>query len=255
MQGQSEKFEKRFDFDIAKGKTVEGSAYLKGLRTDKVKTLDDVLAVVASKEKKAHKQIKQTVSYETARLVFHRIVTEKLAAQGKMFYVAGNDAVVIRNLILYFIGDNNSSFDLRKGICLMGNVGPGKTFLMESFQRFCQVLNLKDKQFKMVSTNDIYDRIAASGNKTVTMSRYFKGDYCFDDLGDEPLKYMDYGNEILYMIRVMTKRYEAYSRGKIFTYATMNLDVPQLRERYGERFYDRFKDMFNIVLMDSPSKR
>jgi DNA replication protein DnaC len=255
LKSQQDALRNRFAAPITFGVSEVGKAHLKNLRITKTKRIEDVFASIENKERKEHKRIKHDVSYETARMILWKIFKEKLAAQNREFYADGNDIEVITNLLKYFIGDASSIYDLTKGICLMGNVGPGKTFLLESFQRFCGELGLKERMFKMVSTNDVYDKISSSGNKSITMSRFFKADWCFDDLGDEPLKYSDYGNELLFMIRIMTKRYEAFSRGKMTTHATSNLDVADLKERYGERFFDRFKQMFNVVVMTSQSKR
>ena len=229
-------------------------AYFRKLNSGEDNSLGAILNRVEAKEAKTHKRVQQEVDYDFARTVLWKIFSTKLEAQNRKFKMEGNDMWVIQNLLKYFIGDDSSEFDLQKGICLMGSVGPGKTFLLESFGRLASELKLA-KAFKMVSTSDIYDRVAASQNKTVTMSRYYKGNVCFDDLGDEPLIYKDFGNDLAYVIRIFTKRYEAFSRGKIFTFATSNLEPKDLQERYGERFYDRFKQMFNAVVLTAPTKR
>ena len=250
------RIEQRFDSPITKGVTDAGKDYLKQLNAQKEPlNLKTLISRADRKENREHKNLKQTFTFEEAKFVWWRIVKAKLKTQNREFEADGNDLAIYMDLIKYFINDESSNFKLDKGLLFMGNVGPGKTFCMEVFKSFCDVLQLNDKRFKFCSCCDVYDDIGKAKNKIASMSEYYKSNYAFDDLGDEPLYFKDYGNDIQYMLRILTKRYEAFSRGKLFTFMTTNLTVKDVENRYGERIYDRFKQMFNVVGFTAQSKR
>ena len=233
-------FENRFAGTPFLAKTPEQKKYLK-----KVTSKEDF-------------SLKSMLRKATAKKLLWKIIQTKLASQGRKFEHDGNDLVVIRDLLKYFIGDPSGDLDLRKGICLSGDVGMGKTFLMECFMSFTKITN--NRTFGKIGCGDIYEEIGKAsksrfGSSAAAMSKYYKKNLFFDDLGNEPLVFQDYGNKIEFMDRIFFKREESFRNGLCISHITTNLKGKEISERYGKRFFDRFKQMFNVLVMTAPSKR
>lgn len=253
LRGQKQRFDSRFESKPFIAKTDFQKNYLQNLNNRKKSTFDDLLNTIEKDCVRPKRIDQQKIPYDSAKVVLWKIYKERLKQKSKEFIFSGNDKEVIQMLLKYFIGDASCGLDMDKGICLVGGVGMGKTFMMESFQQFCQKLPIK--KFVMKGAEDVYDEMASSTNPTKTMTKYYKGPWCFDDLGAEPLIFQDYGNKRAYMERIFFKRNEAFRRGYMTTHVTTNLMPSDIKERYGERFYDRFKEMFNVIHMTAKSKR
>ena len=248
-----ERIQKRFETKPFIAETETQKQYLNTLKTDDAVSVNSIIAKVTKAEFRGHKHPKQIMEYDDAKRILWRIMNTKLANEGRTFEHAGNDLEVIQNLLKYFIGDNSSAYDLRKGICLAGGVGMGKTFLMESFMTFTKAIN--GRTFRKVGTGDVYDDISGAKNPTVALKKYYHGNVFFDDLGNEPAIFQHFGNVIAYMDRIMFKREEANRVGVCITHFTTNLKGSDISQRYGQRFMDRFKKELNVIVMTAPSKR
>lgn len=175
--------------------------------------------------------------------------------------------VILKHLCAYFTYDPRSGYDPRKGLLLCGGVGIGKTTLMEFFQR-----NQK-ASYRIVSCRDIESAYASSdkdtgGEKAIHQySENFKValnsnpfghqmvGYCFDDLGTEVVG-KHYGKEKEVMIEVLLNRYDKHVEF-FMTHVTTNLGSDEVRARYGDRVFDRMREMFNIIdfPVDAKSRR
>ena len=170
-----------------------------------------------------------------------------------------NKAIIV-NLIKYFIGDKTlrSDWSLHKGLLCIGDVGSGKTFLMSVMQDFCKVVRHPHHQFKMKACTNIYDAIN-NNNPIKSLQPYYKNNWCFDDLGDEPTTLKYYGNDIDFMTKIITRRYEIFVNGHCVTHATTNLIPKDIQEKYGARFFDPdasgCRALFNIVVFKGESRR
>ena len=146
----------------------------------------------------------------------------------------------------------------RFGVMLCGTCGNGKSTLMYAFQ---QALNfLADKnhfdfmgnQFKPKMT--IYDSYELSQlardikEFTLIKNKPLLG---IDDLGNEPVEILDYGNPIHPIIRLIEYRYINQS----FTFITTNLTAKEIRTKYGDRIADRFNEMLHIIIFEDGSYR
>lgn len=72
-----------------------------------------------------------------------------------------------------------------------------------------------------------------------------------DELGEEPREVMVYGMIHTPLIDLIGERY-AQQR---MTIITTNLDVDELKAKYGERIYDRFTEMITSVIFENDSYR
>lgn len=253
--------------------TEAGKAYLANLRklpkeSDKIgKILEDIVKT----ERRPQKDVKQTMQYEDAKKIVWRIIKERLKRENKVFAASDDELKIIVNLIKYFIGDPSSCYDLKKGIFIYGNTGLGKTFILEVFKTFLIHTNSR-KPFLQKRTRDVYKEIALTKGKRTqspqsVMKKYEKGEWFFDDLGDEPVFYKDFGNDVSFMIDILTDREDVFTKAGIMTHITSNLipfDIKlpsgeikkdEVLERYGKRLRSRFNKMFNFILWVGKDKR
>ena len=155
-------------------------------------------------------------------------------------------------------------FSLQKGIWLWGNPGVGKTLIMAMFSRNkkqCYRLlqcpkivasyNLKD--------NGGYDAIRQYARiwlEPVGASNFFQDTIgiCYNDLGTEPIRAMNYGNEINVMETLFLETYES----KVpfhHRHVTTNLTADQVEACYGVRIKDRIRESFNVLELHGKSLR
>ena len=202
------------------------------------------------------KQPSFSMPYSQARLIVWRIMANKMQQQNRLPEVDIYNKAIIVNLIKYFIGDKTlkSDWSPHKGLLCIGGVGSGKTFLMSVMRDFCKVVKHPHHQFKMKACTNIYDTINTN-NPIKSLQLYYKNNWCFDDLGNEPVMLKHYGNDIDFMTKIITRRYEFFVNGHCITHATTNLMPKDIREKYGMRFFDRCKALFNIVVFKGDSRR
>lgn len=169
---------------------------------------------------------------------------------------------VVSLLAYYFSNDerfNLEGYDLRKGLCLFGGVGVGKTTLMEKF------FQNQTQSYIMKMCRAVEDEFAQKGDIVlkeygITKQCSVNGDpyghqilgYCFDDLGTEPpSKY--YGKNVDVMAEILLNRYD----NKVpfnQTHITTNLSTDEIITRYGSRVADRMQQMFNMIAFNDKAK-
>ena len=142
----------------------------------------------------------------------------------------------------------------KPGLMLRGYVGVGKTTMLFALARVFDVvekLNLKIVDARRITTVAKDNRAAFDElTKTPMLG--------IDDLGTEPLTVKSYGNELSPVVELLTERYNR----RLFTVITTNLakkivdgnEVDELQEIYGDRLFDRFREMFNTISYDANQK-
>lgn len=68
-----------------------------------------------------------------------------------------------------------------------------------------------------------------------------------DDMGTEPTRVSDYGNEFLPLVELISRRYDK----QLPTIITSNLGGDAIAERYGERIADRLREMCETIAYNS----
>ena len=188
-------------------------------------------------------------------------IFEKFAySKGIVLKISDENAEVVQSLLNWF--DMTGPLDLKKGILLLGNIGTGKTTLMNLIRQM-----ERTRYFHMVEARHIVREYQAEGATVIdkygrgamSQIRYGGGgktlySFCFDDLGLEEVSSKLYGNQANVMEEIMQDRYSLMDEGMI-THAISNLDVEALKNIYGNRTIDRFKEMFNIVTLKGSSNR
>ena len=197
--------------------------------------------------------------YEEAKVIVWRILLNRIKRQHRTLEIDQYNRTIIVNLIKYFIGDQTLGRDWspHKGLLFVGGVGLGKTFLMTVMRDFCKIINHPYHQFKIKACTNVYDSINTD-NPIQSLSRYYRGNWCFDDLGHEPTYFKHYGNDIPFMTKILTTRYERFinsPEGSGLTHVTTNLMPKAIKHKYGERFFDRCKQLFNVVIFEGQSRR
>lgn len=166
---------------------------------------------------------------------------------------------VITMLLKYFTG--NPAFEsepelrnpsLRKGILLAGNVGSGKTLLLDIL-RAC---HFPGQSFGRQTCRQVAQRYASEGFKEIEMFgakavRFEHGKkkcshLFFDDLGAEG-DMSFFGNKQNVMAEVLIDRYEHFLKNGLITHLTTNLDLDGIEQEYGNRLLSRMHQMFNFI--------
>ena len=180
-----------------------------------------------------------------------------MAEEGRKFDIDDQNRHVLEALAMYFCNDpefetRGENYSLKKGLFINGSVGVGKSMAMKLFRH-----NQKH-HFSVVDCSDITAEFQKGGEAAIT--KYFrdpelqirndfnhrKSGWCFDDLGVESDgRY--FGNSISVMGRIIDVRYREWDRLGLVTHMITNLGPNELKENYGIRFYDRCKEMFNLV--------
>lgn len=185
----------------------------------------------------------------------------------KLFVIDQDNSQLVEKLSWYFTNDEQfeeAGFSLSKGIFIMGNVGRGKTYLMQFFQKN------KKRCYSVKSCNSISDEflLYSKGDENTIEHNYstpiekplhdpavffqkYIG-YCFDDLGTEELK-NNFGNKKNVMADIIMEIYKKKDYEKF--HITTNLDKEELEKMYGTRVTSRLREMFNVFVLNGKDRR
>jgi hypothetical protein len=273
MKKQQEDFENRRVKDNSKFSEA-GKRYMDYLFPQKKQggdALAETLQNIENGLKRPNRFVKQEMTFDKAKVIWWRIFSIELQKEGAKFVATDLELEIMQDLLKYFIGDDSSKYDLRKGICLVGKTGPGKTFLMDSFRIFCNKTN-NSRAFKRKECIQIKNEIALTkGNYNQSpesvMQKYHRGHYFFDDLGAEPVPFHYFKDELMFMEEILTQRERHFHKGSCITHLTTNL-LPEsytneqgifiedeILVKYGNRIRSRMKKMYNFILWDGIDKR
>lgn len=151
----------------------------------------------------------------------------------------------------------------RPGLLLYGNVGTGKTTLLNAMARLINVSceRERDANNKFKATLEEWKVVSVIKAKTViSESTDPKGRYgimmstallAIDELGVEPTETKLYGNATEPLIDLLCERYDR----QLCTIISTNMGASEIAERYGRRVSDRFNEMFATIPFTSNSFR
>lgn len=151
--------------------------------------------------------------------------------------------------------------DMTPGLMLCGFCGNGKTTLAIAISRIIGFLTERELGYSKRMTMPLYT--AKDICRTCAASEKFKEQYdeydrlftepmmIIDDLGEEPAEVMVYGMLHTPIIDIITERY----RTQRMTIITTNLETGDLKDKYGERISDRFKEMLTSIVFKNDSYR
>lgn len=213
--------------------------------------------------------------YEYARVRATEMIRIRTGNPSSIFEPMEWQQDCLQALSLYFSGSEyfehlhtekyNSNpqfqFQLGKGLWLWSNPGQGKTLMMEMFSRN------KRQCYRVVQCPKIVQGYVQFGEEHIKPYsevfgespqpfNYFQNSHgvCYNDLGTEPEKAVNFGNSINVMEKIFLDTYD-----KIIPYwhrhVTTNLPFDQIKQMYGVRFVDRVKECFNIIEIKGESLR
>jgi DNA replication protein DnaC len=133
----------------------------------------------------------------------------------------------------------------------------GKTTLLEVIRRFGKLVRPKDDNgwdysFSTQAAGDIirqYRKFGESGIEEIINSHRL----AIDDLGEETEPVVRFGEPVNVLQEVLSRRYDR--RFGSFTHVTTNCSREQIIAIYGERVFDRAKEMFNFVRLSGKTRR
>ena len=140
----------------------------------------------------------------------------------------------------------------RTGLLLYGTVGTGKTTML---QAVCRLINyvVKPEYGDQTLNNDYREVINIVRSKDIVESyqndRKFFDKMCrldllaIDEFGVEAIDVKSFGNSNEPIIDLLSTRYD---RQRV-TLISSNLDLDEIRNRYGLRLQDRFVEMFKMI--------
>lgn len=213
----------------------------------------------------------------TAEELYQRKLQQALQEEPRFSLDHGNLKQVFWQLCLYFTQDSRCTYDLSKGLLLQGNVGRGKTTLLKLF-----MLN-PAKQYGTLAALKVCRMYQQEGPAGIAhLQGKVQNGLALDDLGTEPPLSNWFGNQANVLADILLSRYDLLKDGVIAgneTHLTTNLpisapvwqegeatlpgpqfvgqrktdaegqELPSLQLYYGNRVTDRFKEMFNQVVV------
>ncbi|MGO3184464.1 MAG: hypothetical protein ACTIJ9_16675 [Aequorivita sp.] len=181
------------------------------------------------------------------------------------FEIDANNKFALNFFISYF-SDINALEKLggkfHKGILFYGNCGTGKSLFFEILEEVYKQHQHPHFRIKTVNTIELTDRVIgelsrpnqlAPNDKSI-YQRNITGSIHFEDLGAER-KLNHFGNSIEFMSDIIQLRYAKSRRSICKTFITTNLSLDEIQNRYGERFYDRMFEMFNLIQVSGKTRR
>lgn len=184
-----------------------------------------------------------------------RIMWEFLKHREPGYKVTIHNKEILGALAKYALGDpckvSDKEIKHKKGIYLWGEVGRGKTKIIQVFNYLSWIL--KYRPFKTVSCVAIASRIR-SKDSLASLDDYYSGIYCFDDLGREKRQnegVQVFGNRVDVMETIINYR----ERANLLTHATSNTPPELLGEYYDPATVSRIHKMFNFIELKGPDYR
>ena len=190
---------------------------------------------------------------------FKELFTLKLNNQMRLrrkkndFEFDENNEELINQLYYYLVGNPEKFIgELEKGILVVGNLGSGKTMIM---QAFCSLWNdLFEIKIKSTTAKKYVELLLDPDkfkSQTGILPNYGTGTAFIDDIAKESKKVNVYGTEICPMADLLAERYD----NGVITFMTGNYRLESLETHYNKTIADRMKEMFNIIEIKGKSRR
>ena len=180
--------------------------------------------------------------------------------QDKAFVLDSQNIKVIDNLISYFTRQRSSELSIKKGICLYGGIGTGKTTIMKQLSKFTKDKNL-ETQFEFIYMDEVYSDCDSLGLESLNAYKFRA--CAFDDIGMRADNNVNnYGTKINAYKELVRRQYVRFSRTiPSLSHYTTNIQyqnedfAKELSKVFGARELDRFREMCNFVQLGGDSRR
>ncbi|SBW03812.1 conserved hypothetical protein [uncultured Dysgonomonas sp.] len=162
----------------------------------------------------------------------------------------------ISDLFNYFL-KLPGRLDPSKGLWLMGDIGTGKSSLMQVFSKY---MIAKHDGFLIHDCSHVANQYSISGDldKYTYNQTGYHGEpvwMCFDELGRESIPANHFGQKLNVMQHILSTRYSLWQTEKVKTFVTTNLDAIGVEGCYGDYIRDRCREMFNLISFTGESRR
>lgn len=166
----------------------------------------------------------------------------------------------------------DGKYDPNKGLWLWGDIGTGKSTMLEIVREYCQRVR-PPQRYRESESIDVVKRLHRDlwpYSFRITNASYVAGIFArdgypgieqyiincrqaFDEIGRECIPTGYFGNMENVFQYIFQRRYDV--RHGDFTHVTSNLRPEQIGGVYGDHIYDRCFEMFNFVEMSGASWR
>jgi DNA replication protein DnaC len=210
---------------------------------------------------KLDKDEPSNITIEDGKIILQKIAKKKI----DNFILDTYNETIYEVLLIYFLNKKNELYDLNKGLFIGGEVGTGKTIMLQIFKLFCQLI--KANNFRIVSTREIISKYQKEGYAGIEQFSYNgrKNEFdvsvnkpieiCLDDIGNEIINVKHYGTEIDVIRELLEDRYDIMINYGKRLHITGNFTLQDISEKYGERLKSRFKEMFNYFELRGKDRR
>lgn len=238
-----------------------------------VSAVDNVIRRVMNDVRKAE-QKRQLLEipevYKAHSRLLLQIANKVLAYQHREFVIDDNNSKVLRFLLYYFndcpLAEEvfpGRGYKLHKHIMLQGNVGTGKTLLMEIFSEYLRYTNNPNFFYNLSVTQMInYYTLHNNLDRYTFNEEENKGfqckpvNICLNDIGVQTTTFYGMDTKVL-TDEFLHARNEIWSQFHLKAHVTTNLSIEQLKEKYKDgfgRLIDRFKT-YNVIPLGGNSRR
>lgn len=238
-----------------------------------VADVDDVLDSVVADIHKAERQYARVgipEIYQAHSKLLVRIANKVLAYQNRKFIIDDDNRDVLRFLLYYFnncpLAEKvfpNRGYKLHKHIMLHGNVGTGKTLLMEIFSEYLRYTRNPNFFYNLSVTQMInYYTLHNNLDRYTFNEEENKGfrckpvNICLNDIGMQTTTFYGMDTKVL-TDEFLHARNEIWTQFHLKAHVTTNLSIEQLKEKYKDgfgRLIDRFKT-YNVIPLSGNSRR
>lgn len=140
-------------------------------------------------------------------------------------------------------------------LLILGGMGTGKTTMLNCIGRCVNIIG-RTKGFggMYASALDIPRHASSENDEDYLrmMNGLDRAEYLLlDDIGIEPVEVKSYGNSLIPFVEIVNKRYAK----QLPIIITSNLTLEDIRKRYGDRVFDRMREMADIINFKGNSYR
>lgn len=238
-----------------------------------VSSVETVMARVLNDVRKAE-QKRQLLEipevYQAHARLLVTIANKVLAYQHRKFVIDDNNRDVLRFLLYYFndcpLAEKvfpERGYKLHKHIMLHGNVGTGKTLLMEIFSEYLHYTGNPNFFYNLSVTQMInYYTLHNNLDRYTFNEEENKGfqckpvNICLNDIGIQTTTFYGMDTKVL-TDEFLHARNEIWSQYHLKAHVTTNLSIEQLKKKYADgfgRLIDRFKT-YNVIPLGGESRR
>lgn len=238
-----------------------------------VETVNTIFGRVLNDMHKAEKKrqlLEIPAVYHAHSKLFLQIANKVLAYQHRAFVIDDNNREVLRFLLYYFndcpLAEEvfpGRGYKLHKHILLQGNVGTGKTLLMEIFSEYLRYTGNPNFFYNLSVTQMInYYTLHNNLDRYTFNEEENKGfqckpvNICLNDIGVQTSTFYGMDTKVL-TDEFLHARNEIWSQFHLKAHVTTNLSIEQLKEKYNDgfgRLIDRFKT-YNVIPLGGNSRR